>query len=116
MHEMSLMESVVEIACETARANDAHAIRSIRLDVGVLSHVDPDSLAFCYEAINSNLAHLARDYKGQIPAHETAARTRNSLLTASIDQVMERGLHEYLEEFIIANDKLVLRPKTLSIQ
>lgn len=51
MHEMSLMESVVEIACETARANDARAIRSIRLDVGVLSHVNPDSLTFCYEAI-----------------------------------------------------------------
>ncbi|MCM2474431.1 hydrogenase maturation nickel metallochaperone HypA [Rhizobium sp. CG5] len=51
MHEMSLMESVVEIACETARANSASAIRSIRLDVGVLSHVNPEALSFCYDAI-----------------------------------------------------------------
>ncbi|MBP2448314.1 hydrogenase maturation nickel metallochaperone HypA [Rhizobium leguminosarum] len=51
MHEMSLMESVIEIVCDTARQNGADAVRSIRLDVGVLSHVNPDSLLFCYEAI-----------------------------------------------------------------
>jgi uncharacterized alpha-E superfamily protein len=72
----------------------------------ILNQRMPRSLAFCYEGINSNLAHLARDYSGQIGAHETAARTRNSLLTASIDQIMETGLHEYLEDFIIANDRL----------
>jgi uncharacterized alpha-E superfamily protein len=72
----------------------------------ILNRRMPRSLAFCYEAINSNLAHLARDYKGQIPAHETAARTRNTLLTTSVDQIMEQGLHEYLEDFIISNDKL----------
>ncbi|MDL2408277.1 hydrogenase maturation nickel metallochaperone HypA [Rhizobium calliandrae] len=51
MHEMSLMESVIAIVCETARVNGASAIKSIRLDVGVLSHVNPDSLLFCYEAV-----------------------------------------------------------------
>ncbi len=35
MHEMSLMESVVEIACETAVSHGAKGIRVIRLDVGV---------------------------------------------------------------------------------
>jgi uncharacterized alpha-E superfamily protein len=66
----------------------------------------PRSLAFCYETLNSNLAHLARDYGGQIAAHDTAARTRNMLLTTSIDAVMEAGLHEFLEEFMLVNDKL----------
>ncbi|PDT36631.1 MULTISPECIES: hydrogenase maturation nickel metallochaperone HypA [Sinorhizobium] len=51
MHEMSLMESVIEIVCETARLNGARQVQSIRLDVGVLSHVDPDALLFCYEAV-----------------------------------------------------------------
>jgi len=72
----------------------------------ILNRRMPRSLAFCYEAINSNLAHLARDYKGQVAAHETAAKTRNMLLTASIDQIMETGLHEFLEDFILSNDKL----------
>ncbi|MDH6268938.1 putative alpha-E superfamily protein [Rhizobium sp. SG_E_25_P2] len=66
----------------------------------------PRSLAFCYEQINSNLAHLARDYGGQVAAHETAARTRNMLLTTSIDEIMDKGLHEFLEGFILSNDTL----------
>ena len=53
-----------------------------------------------------DLAHLARDYGGQIAAHDTAARTRNMLLTTSIEDVMQNGLHEFLEDFIVANDKL----------
>ena len=51
MHEMSLMESVVEIVCDTARRNGARAVRSVRLDLGVLSHVDPQALVFCHEAV-----------------------------------------------------------------
>ncbi len=51
MHEMSLMESVVEIACETAQKAGAVRVKVIRLDVGVLSHVDPDALLFCYDAV-----------------------------------------------------------------
>ncbi|MHA7971799.1 hydrogenase maturation nickel metallochaperone HypA [Rhizobium sp. CAU 1783] len=51
MHEMSLMESVIDIACETARQNGATRVKSIRLDVGVLSHVDPHALLFCHEAV-----------------------------------------------------------------
>lgn len=51
MHEMSLMESVLEIACETALKNGAVKVTSIRLDIGMLSHVDPEALIFCYDAI-----------------------------------------------------------------
>ncbi|MET2832485.1 hydrogenase maturation nickel metallochaperone HypA [Mesorhizobium shangrilense] len=51
MHEMSLMESVIEIVCETAWQNGATRVKSVRLDVGVLSHVEPDALMFCYEAV-----------------------------------------------------------------
>ncbi|MBB4188550.1 hydrogenase nickel incorporation protein HypA/HybF [Sinorhizobium terangae] len=51
MHEMSLMESVIDIACETARQHGATRIKSVRLDVGSLSHADPDALLFCYEAV-----------------------------------------------------------------
>jgi uncharacterized alpha-E superfamily protein len=72
----------------------------------ILNRRMPRSLTFCYETINSNLAHLARDYGGQIAAHDTAARTRNMLLTTSTDEVMQAGLHEFLEEFILSNDKL----------
>jgi len=52
MHEMSLMESVVEIACETAQRNGARRITAIRLAIGALSHVDPSALTFCAEAVS----------------------------------------------------------------
>jgi uncharacterized alpha-E superfamily protein len=72
----------------------------------ILNRRMPRSLAFCYEAINSNLAHLARDYGGQIAAHDTAARTRNMLLTTTVEAIMEGGLHEFLQDFVVLNDQL----------
>lgn len=51
MHEMSLMESIVEIACETAVKNNAAKVTVIKIDVGILSHVNPEALLFCYDAI-----------------------------------------------------------------
>lgn len=51
MHEMSLMESVLDIACETALKNGAARVTAIRLDIGMLTHVDPEALVFCYDAI-----------------------------------------------------------------
>lgn len=60
MHEMSLMESVIEIVCDTARQNGATRVKLVRLDVGVLSHVEPDALMFCYEAVrHGTIAHDA---------------------------------------------------------
>ena len=50
MHEMSLMESVLEIACETALKAGASKVTTIRLDIGALSHVEPEALIFCYDA------------------------------------------------------------------
>lgn len=72
----------------------------------ILNRRMPRSLAFCYEQLSGNLAHIARDYGCQVDAHETAARTRDRLMNTSIDAVMESGLHEFIENFIIANDKL----------
>ncbi|MGY5810262.1 hydrogenase maturation nickel metallochaperone HypA [Rhizobium sp. LEGMi198b] len=66
MHEMSLMESVIAIVCEMAQLNGASAVKSIRLDIGVLSHINPDSLLFCYEAVR----------RGTIAEHATLEITR----------------------------------------
>ena len=50
MHEMSLAMNIVELVCEKARAAEAEKITSIDLEVGDLSGVLADSLAFCFEA------------------------------------------------------------------
>jgi len=53
MHEMSLTESVVEIALEEARKAGASRVTRIVLDVGALSAVVPESMEFCFAAITA---------------------------------------------------------------
>ena len=50
MHEMSVALAVVDQVAEAAdRAGDITAVRSVRLQVGELAGVVPDSLTFCFE-------------------------------------------------------------------
>ncbi|MBZ9598871.1 MULTISPECIES: hydrogenase maturation nickel metallochaperone HypA [Streptomyces] len=49
MHEMSIAMAVVGQVEEAARAGGAHAVTSVRLQVGELAGVVPDALAFCFE-------------------------------------------------------------------
>lgn len=50
MHEMSLAESVVQIAEDTARQNGGSRISSVFLEVGRLAGVEIEALRFCFEA------------------------------------------------------------------
>lgn len=56
MHEMSLTESLVEIALEEATKQGATRITRVRLDVGKLSHIEPEALVFCFEAVTKGTA------------------------------------------------------------
>jgi len=51
MHEMALAERIVHIAQEQASAQGACAIRSVIVEVGALSCVAPEALAFCFSAV-----------------------------------------------------------------
>jgi hydrogenase nickel incorporation protein HypA/HybF len=50
MHEMALTESIVEIAVEAAKEQGAQRVIRVFVDVGALSSVEPEALAFCFEA------------------------------------------------------------------
>ena len=56
MHEMALTESVVEMALEEARKAGAARIRRIVLDIGRLSAVEPEAMAFCFAAVAAGTA------------------------------------------------------------
>ena len=61
MHEMSLTESIVEIAVETAHKEGAEKVTRIVVEVGQLSHVEPEALEFCFAAVaRGTLAEGAR--------------------------------------------------------
>ena len=75
-------------------------------DFLILNNRMPRSLAFSYDKIVSNLDYLAESYGGRHAAHETASSTLGLLRSRSMDAIMEQGLHEFIEEFIVHNNRL----------
>ncbi len=51
MHEMSLAEGVLEIVEATARRENATRVKTVVLEIGRLSSVEPAALEFCFEAV-----------------------------------------------------------------
>lgn len=66
MHEMSLAESILQIVQDTARANRAVQVKAVVLELGALSHVELDSLRFCFDAVTRGT--LAEDAALEIDA------------------------------------------------
>ncbi|MFD1745801.1 alpha-E domain-containing protein [Rhizobium helianthi] len=75
-------------------------------DFLILNARMPRSLAYCYEKIVSNLKYLAEDYGQRHQAHETADSIQTMLQRGSIGDIMDQGLHEFLEDFISRNNQL----------
>lgn len=51
MHELSLMETVRDLALEQAAAHDATRITAITLRIGALAGVEPDALRFAHQVV-----------------------------------------------------------------
>jgi len=72
----------------------------------ILNRRMPRSLAFAYNGICASLDALAEDYETRHPAHDMAAQTLATLREASIETIVDRGLHEFLRCFIRDNARL----------
>ena len=66
----------------------------------------PRSLAACYEAIVRNLEALAGLYGRQGPAQRQARGIRTRLQNSRMEGIFQRGLHEFIGEFIAENNRL----------
>ena len=51
MHEMSLAQGILEILEDAARREHAARVSSVWLELGALSAVDPQAIAFCFDAV-----------------------------------------------------------------
>lgn len=60
----------------------------------------PRSLIFCYDKIRSNLSGLALQYGEETEAHRHLRDVDARLHQTTIEEIFERGLHEFLTEFI----------------
>jgi len=52
MHEVALAEAIVDLVRDQARRDAFARVRSIRIAVGALSHVEPRALEFGFEAVS----------------------------------------------------------------
>lgn len=51
MHEMALGQGLVELLEEQAVQQGFTRVKKVTLSLGDLGHVDPDSLAFCFDVV-----------------------------------------------------------------
>lgn len=63
----------------------------------------PRSLAFCYSTMRENLGALARLHGEEGPAHELMREADQRLTGGTIEEIFDRGLHQFLVEFIGRN-------------
>lgn len=50
MHEMSLAEGIVQLIEEAAVREGFSVVKTVALEIGRLSAVEPEALAFCFDA------------------------------------------------------------------
>lgn len=61
MHEMSLCESIVQILEDNAREQGFDRVRTVWLEIGRLSGVEPEAMRFSFDAVTrGTLADRAR--------------------------------------------------------
>lgn len=77
-------------------------------DLLILKDEMPRSLSSCYEAIVRNLDAVANAYGRQGPAQRQARGIRTRLQNSRMDGIFQRGLHEFIGEFITENNRLGL--------
>ena len=51
MHEMALCESLIEIIEREAKAQSFSRVRTVWVEIGALSHVEPEAMRFCFSAV-----------------------------------------------------------------
>ena len=51
MHEMSLAEGVLQLIEDAARRDRFNKVSAVWLEIGQLSGVEPEALAFCFDAV-----------------------------------------------------------------
>ncbi len=61
MHEMALAEGVLQIVQDTVRDQPCKRVVAVTLEIGELSHVMPDAMRFCFDAVvKGSIAEGAR--------------------------------------------------------
>jgi len=52
MHEMALCEGVIDIVAQEAERQNFQRVTTLWLEIGALSHVEPEAMLFCFDAVS----------------------------------------------------------------
>lgn len=66
----------------------------------------PRSLAFCCDKIRDNLGYLVADYGDRLPCHDLADQIGLKYMSHTVDEIFEHGLHEFIQDFLLATNRL----------
>ena len=72
----------------------------------ILDGRQPRGVSFCCAKIGANLSHLERCYGVRMPSHDLSEAICRDLDQATIADIFETGLHEFLQDFLERNAKL----------
>ncbi|HUI97118.1 MAG TPA: alpha-E domain-containing protein [Xanthobacteraceae bacterium] len=75
-------------------------------DLLILNEQMPRSLASCYENLVRFFDAIAHAYGRQGPSQRKARTIRTKLQNSRMGEIFQRGLHEFIGEFIAANNEL----------
>lgn len=75
-------------------------------DFLILDRRMPRSLVFCVSKIAGNLGYLEREYGERLACHRLVADLHGALRETTIEAVFERGLHEFIIDFLRENAAL----------
>jgi uncharacterized alpha-E superfamily protein len=75
-------------------------------DLLILNDQMPRSLSSCFENLVQNLDRIAGAYGRQGPAQRQARTIRTRLQNTPMEQIFQSGLHEFISDFILDNNKL----------
>ncbi|MCG6207057.1 alpha-E domain-containing protein [Rhodopseudomonas sp. HC1] len=75
-------------------------------DLLILNDSLPRSLASCYGDLLRNLDQIGVAYGRQGPAQRHARGIRNRLEHSDMEDIFQRGLHEFIQEFLADNSRL----------
>ncbi len=60
----------------------------------------PRSLVFCLRKIRANLGYLGADTDEDLPSYQNSQHLITEYLSCDVDEIFDRGLHEYLQAFL----------------
>jgi uncharacterized alpha-E superfamily protein len=83
------------------------SVKPVRVaDLLILNRQMPRSLASCYETVVRHLDLIADAYGRRGPSQRLASATLARLDDLAIEEIFRQGLHEFIEGFIVENNRL----------